>query len=564
MFLKRSASIVFAEAAFGFVAGLLLVALPVLGAADAATNKKKPQPIGVSVARGFCDQPFSLQLTSPTDEATIRYTVDGTEPTLVNGANYASALRITNTTLLRAAAFKANTRVSAISTHSYIFLDQVLRQSKDPPSFPKVWNGIRAVYQMDPRVVDDPTYRDRMKDAFKSVPIVSIVCPQESMFGPRGLYLNSMERGDEWEKACSAEMILPDGATAFQIDCGIRMQGNSNRMPQKSPKHSFRLLFKEQYGPTKLRYQMFADSPVKKFDTLILRADYNNSWIHWEPDQRQHAQRTRDAWMNDSARAMGLLAGHNRYLHLFLNGLYWGVYDFAERPDADFAAAYLGGNDKDYDVINVFQAKNGTLDAFNSLNSMRGLARPEEYQQLQRALDITNFIDYLLLNYYAGNRDWGEPSNWYAIRRHTPPGPFHYVPWDSEQILHDLRYDCLREPDRPPLHLAEELRSNVEFRRAFAERVQKHFFGDGALTSDACIARWMKRAAEVDHAIIAESARWGYYRSPVPPTRDRDWILEQKRLVRSFFPQRNAIVLEQLRAVGLFPKNSSTQSTPRK
>ena len=407
---------------------------------------------------------------------------------------------------------------------------------------------------MDPRVVDDPVYRDRMKDAFRSLPIVSIVCPQESMFGPRGLYLNSTERGDEWEKPCSAEMILSDGGTAFQIDCGIRMQGNSNRMPEKSPKHSFRLVFKEKYGPTKLRYPMFADSPVKKFDTLLLRADYNNSWIHWDPEQRQHAQRTRDAWMNDSARAMGCLAGHNRYVHLFLNGLYWGVYDAAERPDANFAAAYLGGSDQDYDVINVGQVKDGTPDGFNTLNSFRSLERNDQYRRLQRTLDVTNYIDYLLLNYYAGNRDWGEPSNWYAIRRHTPPGPFRYVPWDSEQVLHDLQYNCLGEPDRPPLRLAEELRSNAEFRLAFADRVQKHFFNEGALTSAACIPRWMKRAAEVDRAVIAESARWGYCRNPVPLTRDRDWIIEQKRLVGSYFPQRTGIVLEQLRAVGLYPK----------
>jgi hypothetical protein len=94
----------------------------------------------------------------------------------------------------------------------------------------------------------------------------------------------------------------------------------------------------------------------------VLRADYNNSWVHWDPAARQRAQRTRDAWMKDSHRAMGWLAAHNRYVHLFLHGLYWGVYDFTERPDANFAAAYLGGTREDYDVVNEFEAKDGTLD----------------------------------------------------------------------------------------------------------------------------------------------------------------------------------------------------------
>ena len=526
--------------------------------AVAAGKNDLPQ-VHASAARGFCDGPFTLELTVPVSNAAIRLTFDGTEPTLSTGFAYSAPLRITNTTLLRAAAFKTNARVSAIATHSYLFLDQVLRQPKEPPGFPKVWNGIRAVYQMDPRVVNAPAYRDRMKDSFKSLPVVSVVCARDDMFGLQGLYLNSMQRGADWERPCSAEMILPDGSTAFQIDCGIQIQGNSNRQPQKSPKHSFRLVFKQQYGPAKLNYRVFLDSPVKKFDTLLLRADYNYSWIHWEPEQRERAQRTRDAWMNDSARAMGLVAGHNRFVHLFLNGLYWGLYDFAERPDADFAAAYFGGTENDYDVINVFQAKNGTIQNFNTLHSLRGFARPENYQQLQRLLDVTNYIDYMLLNFYAGNRDWGENSNWYAIRRHTPPGPFRYVPWDSEQVLHDLDYDCLRSPDRPPMHLIVELSRNADFRRAFAARVQKHFFDDGALTPAANKARWMKRAADVDRAVIAESARWSYYRGAEPYTRDSEWVKEQNRLMKTFFPQRSRVVLEQLRAVGLYSGDSSSK-----
>ncbi len=534
------------------VTGLLLSFLHPSSAAEIAA--KQNTPVKVSKARGYCDEAFSLELTSPADGAAIRFTLDGTEPTPTNGANYSGPLRLTNTTLLRVAAFKADARVSAITTHSYIFLDQVLRQPQEPPGLPRASHGIPIVYGMDPRVVDSPVYRDRMKEAFKSLPIVSIVCPQESMFGPRGLYLNSMQRGDEWEKPCSAEMILPDGATAFQIDCGVRIQGNFNRIPQKSPKHSFRLVFQEKYGPAKLHYQVFPDSPLKKFDTLILRADYNNSWIHWDEAQRPRAQRTRDAWMKDSARAMGWTAGHNRYVHLFLNGLYWGVYDFAERPDANFAAAYFGGKAEDYDVINEFQAKDGTMEAFNALNSVRGLARNDQYQRLARLLDMTNYIDYLLLNYFAGNQDWGENKNWYAIRRRAPAGRFQYVVWDGEQVFHELQDDCVSNSYETPFRIAEELKGNAEFRLAFADRVQKHFFNDGALTPAACIARWMKRAAEVDRAVIAESARWGYYRNPVPFTRDRDWILEQKRLVRSYFPQRTGVVLEQLRAVGLYPK----------
>jgi hypothetical protein len=231
------------------------------------------------------------------------------------------------------------------------------------------------------------------------------------------------------------------------------------------------------------------------------------------------------------------------------------VYDATERPDANFAASYFGGSQKDYDVINESVAKDGTIEAFNVLASMRNLSRSSEYEKLQELLNVTQYIDYLLLNYYAGNQDVGENKNWYAIRRRQPAGPFQYLMWDGEQVLQDLNDDTVNAPFVIPFRVAQELRGNAEFRLAFADRVQRHFFKNGALTPAATAARWMKRAAEVDRAIIAESARWGYYRSNPPFSRDKEWVTEQQRLIKSYFPRRTEIVLEQLRGAGLYPQS---------
>lgn len=531
-------------------------------AADTEPSAKPARPLPelrVSPARGLVEAPFQLKLEAAADQdAVIRFTRDFSEPTLQNGSEYSGPLTVTNTTIVRAAAFNSRSRVSAIATHSYIFLDQVIRQPPNPPGLtvgPRAWNGFPAAYGMDPRVANDPLYRDRMKPALQSLPTLSIVCRSEDLFGPRaGLYLHAEERGEIWERPCSAELILPDGSKGFQVDCGLRTQGNSTRMAMKTPKHAFRLTFKEKFGQSKLKYPIFPDSTVAKFDTLVLRADFNVSWLHWDAGARPQSQRIRDAWTKDSHRAMGGLAGHNRYVHLYLNGLYWGVYDVAERLDASFAASYLGGTKNDYDVVNEYQVKDGTMDGFNALQSVHGVANRSAYRRLQQLLDVPEFIDYLLLNYYVGSRDWGDSKNWYTIRRRTPPGPFQFLVWDAEQVLLDANDDMLSSPYLPPFRLAEELAANAEFKLAFADRVQKHFFNGGALTPAATAERWMKRAREVDLAIIAESARWGYYRRNPPFTRDRDWLAEQRRLLKNYFPVRTAIVLDQLRAAGLYPK----------
>ncbi|MDB6037330.1 MAG: hypothetical protein JWM99_1171, partial [Verrucomicrobiales bacterium] len=470
-----------------------------------------------SIPSSYCEKPFSLKLTCPVVGAQLRYTVDGSEPNLSHGSDFRDSLVISNTAVLRATAFKEGVRVCSVGTRSYIFLDQVIHQGPRPAGFPVGWQGGRQAYEMSPSVVNDPLYRGRIKESLRALPAMSVVFRPEDLFVPgTGISLHSLQRGERWERPCSVELIPGDGSPGFEINCGIRIQGNYNRIPEKSPKHSFRLFFKEKYGASKLRYPMFPDSAVKKFDTLVLRADYNNSWVHWDSSGQVRAQRTRDAWLKDSHRAMGWLAGRNRYLHLYLNGVYWGVYDAAERPDASFAAAYQGGDREDYDVLNENQVKAGTAERFNNFQSIRRLGQYAQYKKLRQQLDITEYIDYLLLNYYAGNHDWGENKNWYAIGRRDPPSLFQYFVWDGEFILQRLNDDIVNASYEVPFYLAENLRANPEFRLAFADRVQKHFFGEGALTPAACASRWMKRAAELDKAIIAESARWGGYRRSPP------------------------------------------------
>ena len=88
-----------------------------------------------------------------------------------------------------------------------------------------------------------------------------------------------------WEKACSAE-LFDENDSKFQLNCGIRLQGGASRSPDKGPKHSLSLRFRGGYGPSSLNYPMFAGARVESFDTLQLRAMYNNSWIHWDSGQR--------------------------------------------------------------------------------------------------------------------------------------------------------------------------------------------------------------------------------------------------------------------------------------
>ncbi len=67
---------------------------------------------------------LSVALSCATDGATIRYTLDGTEPT-TNSALYATALTLTETTTIKARAFKSGMVGSAVATTTYRRLPRV-------------------------------------------------------------------------------------------------------------------------------------------------------------------------------------------------------------------------------------------------------------------------------------------------------------------------------------------------------------------------------------------------------------------------------------------------------
>ena len=538
---------------------------PTPGAANGTTTIVGLIPkLKATVKHGTFDAAFDLDITNEVPGIAIRYTTDGSEPTQANGLTLAGPMRISTTTVIRAVGFRANYVPSGTLTESYIFLDQVIAQGNSPANFPvgpTAFGGYPADYEMDPEIINSTEYQTLMKTALQALPIISIAIRPYDLFDTsNGIYNHPLSRGTAWERACSIEFFTQDGK-GFQENAGIQIQGNAAREPIKTPKHPMRVVFKGDYGPSKLNFKMFPDSPLDTFDTLILRADFNNSWLHWDPTQRQRGQRIRDAWMKDSMRAMGGLASHNRFAHLFLNGVYWGIYEPTERPDGSFGEGYLGGQKEDYDVINEGAAVDGTMTAYNQMLAITNLADINQYNSMKTYLDMTQFIDYMLLHFYVGHTDWFLNKNWYAVRPKNGSSGFKYVPWDGELVLGDLGTDRVNTSDLPS-GLHPKLLASPEYKLAFADRVQKHFFNGGALMPAQNAARYAKRTKEIETAIIAESARWGDYRRDVHQyqsapyelyTRNVQWRNEQARLTNTYFPGRTATVLGQLRNAGLFP-----------
>ena len=529
----------------------------------------QPPKLKLDAEHGLIAKPFTIAISSDGSGATIYYTTNGSRPSPESGSRYTKPLAIPTTTVLRSAGFKDGAQVTAIDTRTFIFPADVLRQSG--AGFPATWGTnnnapVLADYEMDPEIVNHPAYRDAMVPTLKSLPTLSVVMDTDDLFGEAGgIYANPKQSGADWERPSSVELIRSDGQPGFQIDCGIRIQGGWNRRPEESPKHAFRLVFRKKYGAGKLKHRLFERAGTAEFNELILRAGCNNSWLHWHPTEREHGDYIRDQWMRESHADLGHPAARGLFVHLYLNGLYWGIYNLTERPNEDFASDHFGGKPTDYDARNAANILSGDDRAWQQMLALAnsGLTNDASFKAIAELLDVPAFINYMLVNLYAANGDWDRHSNWYAARRRSPPGKFQFFVWDGERTIERVEDNILAfDDDQSPARLFQKLKENAGFRREFAGRVQLHLTGNGALTQSAAAARFKMLADQLDAAIVAESARWGDYRRDVHPykvgpyqlyTRDDHWRPELQRLLKDYFPRRTAAVLQQFRDAGLFP-----------
>jgi len=555
--------------------------------------------------RGFYDTPQTVTITCATPGAVIVTTTDGGLPTLTNGTQSPSpaTVHVTTTTTLRAAAFVPGSDLGPanVDTHTYLFVDHVPNQQR-PAAAPLTWPGGPGDYTMDARIVTGAQPGYTVRDALLALPTLSITTRPEDIWGSSGIYANSTSRGDAWERAASAEWMEPSGADGFHINFGLAIHGNISREKSFTPKHSLKMFFRSQYGETKLEHPLYPGSPVEQFDQLILRGGSTDTFpcTEWAPVglgpggasyqrwARAWASYIRDQWVRDSQIAMGRPSAHGRYCHVYLNGIYWGLYNICEHPDEDFQADHLGGNASDYDVLVDFaELKNGDYVAWQQLMALgSGSASDTTFQQMMGnnpdgtrnplypiLLNAGSLMDYMVLHIFHGADDWPN-HNWWSGRatRNTTAvnDGFHWFSWDQEiscvNVLYERTswqsYPAMRTdvsaantPAQPYYALRQ---GSPEFRLQFADRVHRHLFNNGALTTTAAKARWDARVAEIDKAIVAESARWGDHQPNLvnpgqPYRRQVEWLGHLNWLAANYWPQINGVTLQRFRSANLYP-----------
>ena len=464
-------------------------------------------PPHFSNSRGFYSRPFDLHLTSGTSDAVIRYSTDGSDPSGSNGTIYRNPIRVESTVVVRAVAFRPDHLPSQVETHSYLY---------------------------------------NLPTKTRSLPIVSINTDNSNLWGPTGIQTpgNCAQRGIAWERPASVEYIKRD-QSGFQENCGLRVQGGNYIRGRYNPrgslpfsKYSFRLYFRGDYGPSVLKYPFFEGSEVQTFDRITLRAgmnDHSNPFIVDELVRRMQI-------------ATGQVGARGNFVNLFINGEYKGYYNATERIDDDFMRSWHGG-DNEWDVIAQYgEIREGDASAWNRMRSVvsRDQTSTGNYRRTVREIDIDNFIDYLLVNVYAGTGDWPH-NNWRAARERSGRSKFRFYVWDAEWSLGNLgrpvngnTFNSELAGDSEIAQIYRSLYQSPEFKLQWADRAHKHLFNDGVLQDHIHISNYRNMRGKMRGVLPRMST-----------SISTNWI-----------PNRRAVIIQHMKGLGLYRSEEAPSLRP--
>ena len=488
---------------------------PSPGATNGGTYLGEIDNVEFSQPHGFysSSSPFTLTIACPTSGVNIYYTTDGRSPisgevNTPTSIRYTTPITVSSTKCVRAAAIKTAWRPSPVATNTYIF---------DANSYHKALPIVS--------LVGDPN-----QTFFEPNGVMAIVGGYYAsdgtwQSGGAGTYNNPMHRGMAYERPVSFEIFDANATRDVQSNGGIRVHGSDYTRPRytrgndwltcyynwwpnwNGNKFSLNLYFRSDYGNSRLDYLFFPLTPeVQSLHGVVLRAGHNDLCTPF----------VKDEWMRRLFKEMGGTQETGTFANLYINGVYKAYYNPTGHADNEFYQEWYGTNN-DFDVITQSGVRDGDATAWNNFISYvttHDLSNATYYNYVAGTFDITQFVDYLVLQIYSSNFDW--PANNYTVHRERTDGAkFRYSIWDAEGIetwVAENHMDVNAFEDLPNWtsptglnHLTGDsisliyraLKANPEFKQLFADRIHKHFRNGGILTKDHLLAKWWAVQGEV-------------------------------------------------------------------
>lgn len=360
-----------------------------------------PKPV-MSVGAGFYPGAQSITITCAEPGATIRYTLDGSNPS-VTSAIYSGPINISTTTVLRAQAFGANLP-SFNETNTY-FINET-----------------------------------------HPIPVVS-VCSAD-------IY-DLIANGNGWgsNRVGAFELFEQDGTFIDEGEGDYNKHGNDSWAYDQ---RGFDVIMRDEFGYNgDIEHQIFPEKTRDEFQRLIMKPAANDNYSF------ENGAHIRDAFVATlSIRAdMKLDERTWRPCVLYLNGEYWGVYEIREKyDDHDYTEYYYDQGKYDLQFLKTW---GGTWSEYGGPQAQtdwddlvayilaNDISIPANYDYVDSLLNWESLCDYFMFNSYIVSQDW---LNWNTAwwRGMDPAGDkkkWRYTLWDMDASFgHYINYTGIPDP----------------------------------------------------------------------------------------------------------------------
>ena len=380
--------------------------------------------------------PFNVHVEIPSS-ATLRYTTDGSTPTLTNGSTSTDGcFSISKTTVLRLRLFADGKLPSGVATRTYIYKD------KD------YYLPIVAV-TTDPRNLYDN----------------QIGCYVDGANGIEGRGATGKSNLNmDWERPVNFEYLTADGKMVVNQETSFEVAGGWSRHFQPA---SFKVQARKLYdGNGNFGYPVFANKPHQEYKQLLIRNGGNNNRTDGGP-------RIKDGITQQVLTTSGFYVDAQEFqpVHVFVNGKYLAMMNVREPSNRFHGAANYGYDDDEMDAFEyssgIYRQKSGTREAFDRMIQASYEADTEEgYARLSALLDIDEFARYMATVCYTGTSDWVLNSNNVKGYRSQHDGKFHFVFFDQD-LTWEQTNNVERLDDNEIIYLYRNLKENSAFRKQF-------------------------------------------------------------------------------------------------
>ena len=481
---------------------LILFVIILCLACAAQADPEIPAP-EFSRVSGFYDDPFQLMILSE-EGLSVYYTRDGSIPDETDTL-YTGPLEVIDRTLAK----------NVLSDRTDIIAPNKWGDAMAPLMKVDKADVIRAVAvdgQGNRSAVSTAVYFVGYQDKaefYRNYKVISLAVDPDDLFDPaRGIYIqgnsfdewlhsdaydpsldewlipgNYLNRGREWER--QARMQVFDGGTeVFSGEVGIRIHGGACR---DSEQKSFNIYTRKEYGTKVIDYDLYdgeniseaADEPITEYDSFILRNCGNDNKF----------SRIRDHLIQ------GLVWGRNFITQamtpclVFIDGEFWGQYEITEKLTDDFIHDHFGIKKKNVVLMKNEEVEEGTEEDGQEFAAFRDWIREtdfsdeEAYRQLEEQVDLDGLAEYITVQFYICNWDFGD-NNFACWRARETDPDNDWADGKWRFILYDTEYSTgLYGTVKPDENAIERLRGkdcfisdlffgameNPEFRQKFAD-----------------------------------------------------------------------------------------------